>query len=241
MSFHKYVYPDAAATAAACGQTIFSLLEDQLAGESTATLAISGGSTPKLMFEDMAKSEFNWRKVHIFWVDERGVPPTDSQSNYLLAEQTLLKPAGIPPSNVHRIRAELPPEEAARLYADEIREFFNLVDGQFPSFDVIHRGVGPDAHTASLFPGEPLIDDRENPVAAVFVPKMNQWRITLLPGVLLHAKHTVILACGADKEEPLRAVIHEPYDPKKYPSQLAVHDGRGVLLFLDEAAAKGLD
>ena len=90
-----------------------------------------------------------------------------------------------------------------------------------PRFDVVHRGMGPDAHTASLFPGEPLIDDREGIAAAVYVEKFHQWRVTLLPGALLAAKHTVFLVAGDDKAEAVRAVFQEEYDPKKYPAQIA--------------------
>jgi 6-phosphogluconolactonase len=110
-----------------------------------------------------------------------------------------------------------------------------------PHFDMIHRGMGADAHMASLFPGEPLIDDREGIAAAVFVRHLNAWRVTLLPGVLLAAKHNVFLVTGADKAEAVRAVFHEEYDPKKYPAQMASHHGRGVSWFLDEAAAKLMD
>ena len=238
MSVHRYSYPSAADAAAHCGDHILQLLNERLSGESVATLAISGGSTPRLMFEHMAKARFDWDQVHVFWVDERAVPPSDPQSNYRLAEETLLHPAHIPSRNVHRVRAELRPDEAARQYADEIRGFFGLRESQMPHFDVIHRGMGPDAHTASLFPGEPLIDDRENVAAAVWVEKMTQWRITLLPGVLLAARHTAMLVCGADKAEPARAVFNEPDNPRQYPAQIGTHHGRSVTLFMDTDAAK---
>jgi 6-phosphogluconolactonase len=132
---------------------------------------------------------------------------------------------------------------AASLYAADIRNFFELPaaglsgGAPIPQFDVIHRGLGPDAHTASLFPGEPLIDDRKNLAAAVYVEKFHQWRVTLLPGVLEAARHTLTLAAGADKAEPLRSVLHEPYDPKKYPAQIATYDRAGAIWFLDKAAA----
>lgn len=238
MSIRRHVYPTAEKAAEACAHIILTLLEERLSGETHATLAISGGSSPKPMFAELAKSKFDWRKVHLFWVDERAVPPTDSQSNYLLAEQHFIAPAHFPKANVHRIRAELQPDEAARLYADEIRDFFGLENGELPHFDVVHRGVGPDAHTASLFPGEPLIDDRDNLVAAVYVEKFAQWRITLLPGVLLAAHHTAVLIVGEDKAEAVRAIFDHPYDPKQYPAQITVHHGRGVTWFLDQGAAK---
>src|SRR5258708_1942876 len=162
MSIRRHVYPTPEKAAEACAHGILALLEERLSGESYATLAISGGSSPKLMFGELAKSKFDWRKVHLFWVDERAVPPTDPQSNYLLAEQYFIGPAHFPHATVHRLRAELQPDEAARQYAEEIRDFFELKNGELPHLDVVHRGMGPDAHTASLFPGEPLIDDRDN-------------------------------------------------------------------------------
>ncbi|MDQ6759930.1 MAG: 6-phosphogluconolactonase [Acidobacteriota bacterium] len=238
MSTHHHVYPDAQKASEACAHAIVTLLEDRLSGESHASLAISGGSTPKLMFPELAKAKLNWRDIHLFWVDERGVPPTDPQSNFLLAQQYLIGPANIPKANVHRIHAELPPDQAAEQYVDDIRSFFNLSPGELPHFDVIHRGIGSEAHTASLFPGEPLIDDRDQIAAAVYVEKVSQWRITLLPGVLLAAQHTVMLVAGADKADAMHAIFEEPYDPKKYPAQISAHHGRSVTWFLDEAAAR---
>jgi 6-phosphogluconolactonase len=110
-----------------------------------------------------------------------------------------------------------------------------------PRFDIVHRGMGSDAHTASLFPGDPLIDNREDIAAAVYSASRMQWRVTLLPGVLLAAKHTVFVVAGADKAEAVRAVFQEEYDPKKYPAQIATRHGRGVTWFLDGAAAALLD
>ena len=107
--------------------------------------------------------------------------------------------------------------------------------------DVVHLGMGPDAHTASLFPGQPLIDDRDHIAAPLYAEKFQQWRVTLLPGVLLAAKHTVFLVAGEDKAEAARAVFKEEYDPKRYPAQIASHQGRGVVWFLDQAAARLLD
>jgi 6-phosphogluconolactonase len=169
------------------------------------------------------------------------VPPTDPASNYKLADDYLIKPAHIPQRQVHRICGEMAPRTAATRYVEEIRDFFGLEEGEMPRFDVVHRGMGPDAHSASLFPGEPLIDDREGIAAAVFAPKLNQWRVTLLPGVLLAAKHNVFLVTGPDKAEAVRAVFKEEYDPKKYPAQIASHHGRGVTWFLDEKAAELMD
>ncbi|MEO7144628.1 MAG: 6-phosphogluconolactonase [Bryobacteraceae bacterium] len=241
MSIHRYTYPDPALAAAACAHHILGVLEEALSGESTAALAISGGTTPRLMFQEMTKARFDWDAVHLFWVDERAVPPADPESNYRMAEECLIRPARIPARNVHRIAAELRPEIAARRYADEIREFFNLTEGGEPHFDVIHRGMGPDAHTASLFPGEPLIDDREGLVAAVYSESRSQWRITMLPRVLLAACKTVMLVTGADKAKALHDIVSDPYDPKRLPAQITSHHGRSVVWFLDDAAASLMD
>ena len=241
MSVRWHTYSDAEAAAEACSHHVIALLEEVLAGQEFDTFAISGGATPRLLFRKLADSRFRWDHVHLFWVDERCVQPTDRASNYKLANDNLIVPAHIPHRQVHRICGEMAPALAAKRYIDDIREFFGLEEGEMPSFDVVHRGMGPDAHTASLFPGDPLIDDREGIAAAVFAGKFSQWRVTLLPGALLAAKHTVFLVAGADKEEAVRAVFEEEYDPRKYPAQIASHHGRGVTWFLDEAAAGLLD
>lgn len=241
MSVHRHKLPDANAAAEAGAHHIINLLEEVRSGREVVTLAVSGGATPKVMFQKLAATRFPWEKVHIFWVDERCVPPTDVASNFKLADDFLIHPAHMPPRNVHRVLGELTPATAAKRYAGEIREFFGLEAGEMPRFDVVHRGMGPDAHSASLFPGEALIDDREGIAAAVYVEKFHQWRVTLLPGALLAAKHTVFVVAGDDKAEAVRAVFREEYDPKKYPAQIAPPHGRGVTWFLDEAAARLMD
>jgi 6-phosphogluconolactonase len=240
MSVPQFISPDALGAAEACAHHIFGLLEAALASRESASLAVSGGSTPKLLFRKMAATPFAWDRVHLFFVDERCVPPTNSASNYKLADDNLIEAAHIPAGNVHRIIGEIAPEAAAVRYAAEIRDFFGLRDGEMPQFDIVHRGMGPDAHTASLFPGDPLIDDHTGIAAATYAPQFKQWRVTLLPGVLLAARHTVFLVAGEDKVDAVRAVFKEPYDPKKYPSQIA-NDGSGVAWFLDEKAAGGMD
>jgi 6-phosphogluconolactonase len=241
MSVRWHALPDATAAAEACAHHVTNLLEEVLSGQEFVTFAVSGGSTPKVLFQKLATAKVRWDHVHLFWVDERMVPPTDPASNYKLADDYLIKPAHISQRHVHRICGEMSPKTAAARYVEEIQDFFGLEEGEMPRFDVVHRGMGPDAHTASLFPGEPLIEDREGIAAAVFVPKFNQWRVTLLAGVLLAARHNVFLVTGPDKAEAVRAVFKEEYDPKQYPAQIASHHGRGVTWFLDEKAAALMD
>jgi 6-phosphogluconolactonase len=234
-------YPDGSQAAAACGRQILEWLDQAIAERGQASLAISGGSSPRSMFEMFARTRFRWDQVHLFWVDERAVPPTDSQSNFKLADDAWLEPARFPGSNVHRIEAELPAPTAAARYSVALTEFFKLEAGQMPRFDAIHRGMGPDAHTASLFPGEPLIEDRSGLAAAVWVEKFKQWRVTLLPGVLEAARHTAMLVTGADKAQALSAVLSGPYDPMRYPAQIAMGKPDAVRWFVDAAAAAGVE
>jgi 6-phosphogluconolactonase len=230
--------PEAAANA--CAAWLLQELRTILANQPLARIAISGGSSPKPMFHTLAKTPFDWSHVHIYWVDERCVPPTDDQSNYKLAKEVWLDPAKLPPENIHRIAGELSPEEAASRYVEDIRKGFELGDGALPVFDIVHRGMGPDAHTASLFPGEPLIADRTGTAAAVYVKKLNSHRVTLLPGVLMAANKTVVLTSGDDKAEPLFDVLRGPEDPFRFPCQIATRGALNTLWFIDRAAAAKL-
>jgi len=223
-----------------CSEYILRHLSEALKARGQASLAISGGSTPKLLFAAMAKTSFDWSNVHIFWVDERCVPPTDAQSNYKLANEALLLPAKIPTQNIHRVLGELSPAQGAQRYVEDIKSAFSLHGGSLPVFDVIHRGIGTDAHTASLFPGEPLIANRDGIAAPVWVEKMKSHRVTLLPGVLIAARLTVIEAAGADKAEAIHNVLEGPADPFQFPCQLAARDAANTLWFIDRPAAAKL-
>lgn len=226
-------------SARACADYILNELTEALQERGIATLAVSGGSTPKPMFAALAKTEFDWARVHFFWVDERCVPPTDDRSNFKLTNETLLSPANISEQNVHRIRGELPPDEAAARYVAEIQDFFALHPGQLPVFDILHRGMGDDAHTASLFPGEPLIKNETDIAAHVWVEKLKMDRVTLLPGVLRAARHTVLQVSGESKKEALRNVLIGEEDPMNYPCQIASRGARAIW-FLDKGASARL-
>jgi 6-phosphogluconolactonase len=194
------------------------------------------------MFQSMAKRTFDWSKVHIFQVDERCVPPGNQVSNFRMTKESLLDAVPIAESRIHRIAGELPREEGARLYIEDIRRSFKLSPGELPVFDVIQRGMGPDGHTASLFPGEPLIGDRTGIAAAVdvdkpYIDKVMRYRVTLLPGVLERARHTLCLATGPDKAESLKKVLKGPSDPFAFPSQIASPD---TVWYIDKAAAAQL-
>jgi 6-phosphogluconolactonase len=232
---HTFDTPLAAAQA--CGARILELMDAARRERGSATLAVSGGSTPRIMFEWMARQNFNWSGVELFQVDERCVPADSDQSNYRMTRESFLDPGHFPLQQLHRVDTTLAPNDAAGAYADEIRRVMKTSPGSLPVFDVIQLGMGPDAHTASLFPGQPLLQDRTGLTAAVWVEKFKQHRVTLLPGVLQRARHTLCLVTGADKTDTLRSVLQGPVDATKAPIQL-VHGAASW--YIDKAAGAQL-
>jgi 6-phosphogluconolactonase len=232
MRVRSHVAPDLKSAAVACARHIVARLEETLAERERAAVALSGGTSPRALFERLAQTPFPWKQVHFFWADERAVPPTSPQSNYKMAAEFFLIPARVPQANVHRVQGELMPAVAARQYSDEIRRFFGLERGELPNFDVLHLGIGADGHTASLFPGSPLLEDGAG------IAEAADGRVTLLPGVLRSARHVVFFAGGGDKAPAVRATFQEPFNPRLYPAQIASRQARSVFWFLDTAAAR---
>ncbi len=236
MSVAWHSLPDRnAATHAAAGFLMERLVE-AVAARGQATLAISGGSLPRALFNHLATDPLPWDRIHLFWVDERCVPPDHADSNYRLARESLLASAAIPEANIHRVHGELAPDEGAARYAEDLSGFFHLGAGALPVFDVIHLGLGPDCHMASLFPGEPLIHDRAGLAAAVYVEKMKSWRVTLLPGVLLAARQVLFFTAGAEKAGAVQALRSGAFDPIQFPAQLVIGEHPAVAFFLDGPA-----
>jgi 6-phosphogluconolactonase len=205
------------------------------------SVAVSGGSTPKLLFELLASPGFQgrvrWSNLQLFQVDERCVPPDDAQSNYRMIRQAMLEAVPLPAENFHCMAAERPDrEQAAREYAEELARVMRPAPGEFPRFDLIFLGMGPDGHTASLFPGSPALEERTAWVAPNFAFKLNSHRLTLTLPVLNAAAHVIFLVAGADKAETLRQVLEGPEG--RFPAQL-IQPTRGRLSwFLDESASK---
>jgi 6-phosphogluconolactonase len=154
-----------------------------------------------------------------------------------MTRESLLDAGHIPATQIHRVKTELIPDEAALDYAAEIEKLFRLEAGELPAFDVLQRGMGPDMHTASLFPGEPLILNHTGIAATVWVEKFHQHRVTLLPGVLEKARHTLCLVTGADKAPGLKQVLHGEHDPLHVPSQISSPE---MIWFIDDAAGAEL-
>ncbi|MDA1315093.1 MAG: 6-phosphogluconolactonase [Acidobacteria bacterium] len=224
------------AAADAAGAYLLDCLRTALDTRDIATCALSGGSTPALMFRYLAEQELPWERVHFFWVDERCVSPYHEESNFGVTKALLLDPLGISEQQIHRIEGEREPDDAADRYVREIGEFFDLSAGQMPPFDVLHLGMGADAHTASLFPGSELIRDRSGIAAAVYVAARSAYRVTLLPRAILEARRIFFLVTGDDKQAALQAVIAGPYEPVSRPAQLFDREANDVVWFLDQAS-----
>ncbi len=204
------------------------------------TVALSGGSTPKALYSLLAtKGGIAWDKICFFWGDERHVPPDHPDSNYRMAEEALLGKVPVRPQNLFRIQGEeKDANRAAMKYEQTLRDFFHLSPGEFPRFDLVLLGVGPDGHTASLFPGTAALNETERLVVANWVPKFNTYRLTFTFPVLNAAACVIFLASGPDKA----AILHEVLENSAadLPSQ-RVHPSNGELVWLvDRAAASTL-
>lgn len=211
------------------------------------TVALSGGSTPRNVYAKLAnqneplRDQLSWKKIHFFWGDERHVPPDHPDSNYHMAREAMLERAAVPTENVHRIKSEnTDAAQAADEYEQMLREFFTLKAEQLPRFDLILLGMGPDGHTASIFPGTDVINERHRLVAAPWIEKFNSYRITLTPPVLNNAASVIFIVSGADKAKSLREVLQDVYQPARFPAQL-IRPSNGKLLWLvDQEAASFL-
>jgi len=229
---------------AAAAEEVVCAAQDAVAQRGRFTIALSGGSTPRslnTLLATNARTSLPWDRVFFFWGDERHVPPTDSESNYRMAEETLLSKIPVAPANVFRIPAENPhASAAAEAYEQTLRTFFTLEPGQFPCFDLILLGMGPDGHTASLFPETAALQEKSRLVVANWVEKFKTDRITLTLPVLNAARSVAFLVSGVDKAAALHEVLETDVPGEQYPSKLVrPSDGRLIWL-VDRAAASEL-
>ncbi len=211
----------------------------QLAGRFT--VALSGGSTPKALYTLLATPGFaqrlSWNRVHLFWGDERCVPPDHPESNYRMVEETLISKIQIPQENVHRMAGEKAPQIAAREYEAELKKFFELADGALPRFDLILLGLGEDGHTASLFPGSAALNEEEHLVAAVYVDKMNTYRLTLTLPVLNAGKEVIFLVAGSSKAAIVKELLGGQASATNYPAaKIQARDGKLIWMITADAA-----
>ncbi len=239
-----YVLPDSEALARAMAERLLEAALAAAAARGIARIAISGGNTPKGTFEILAGeskfSQFPWDKTDLFWVDERCVPPDDKDSNYRMTRLAMLDKVPLAADRVFRIEGELDPAEAAARYESAIRNRFRLEGAQLPVFDLVALGMGPDGHTASLFPHTEGLHELTRIVIPNHVLQKETWRVTLTSPVINQGRKVAFLIGGADKAEVLSQVLSSKYDPETWPSQLIQPKSGELLMLLDQAAAAKL-
>jgi 6-phosphogluconolactonase len=228
----------------AAADEVIRAATDAVAQRGRFTIALSGGSTPRNLYTLIAanaSASLPWDRMFFFWGDERHVAPDDPDSNYRMAHEALLSKIAIPLGNVFRIPAENPDAAAAaEAYEQTLRKFFALAPGEFPRFDLILLGLGPDGHTASLFPETAALQEKSRLVVANWVEKLKASRITFTLPVLNAARCLAFLVSGTDKAAVLHEVLEGNAPPEKYPSKL-VRPAEGTLIwFVDRAAASDL-
>jgi 6-phosphogluconolactonase len=222
-------------------ERLVKIARDAIAGRGRFTLALSGGSTPATLFSLLASEAYRdrieWGKTIVMWSDERCVPPDHPDSNYGMARDLLLSKVSVPAGNVHRIRGEISPAQAALEYEHAVRrEIRTPAETGIPVFDLILLGMGPDGHTASLFPGTLAIHEQTRLVVSHLVPKLAARRITFTPPLINAAAHVVFLVAGQDKADALRAVLQDDFRPDTLPAQI-VRPLSGQLTWLVDRAA----
>jgi 6-phosphogluconolactonase len=238
------VVPDSKALAARAAEQFTQVAEKAVAERGRARIAISGGSTPKAAFQLLADSAQPWRsrmpwdKLELFWVDERCVAPDHADSNYRMTREAMLDHVPLRPEQVHRMEGELDPQVAASRYESMLRNAFRLEGAESPRFDLVQLGMGPDGHTASLFPHTDALHEMGRLAVANHVPQQkDSWRLTLTWPVINQASSIFFLIGGTDKAPVLKEVFTGPKDPERLPSQL-IWPASGILtLILDQAAA----
>lgn len=268
MKPERRVYCAASKLADAAAELFAELARDSVAAHGRFAVALSGGSTPRETYRRIGYGQLvgpeTWRRTHLFWGDERCVPPDHRDSNYRMAREAMLSRVPVPQENIHRIQGELPPEEAADRYDALLRDFFANAGAEGadekqkaaaayaaqtgaaqqpsaapPRFDLLFLGMGEDGHTASLFPGSPLVREESRWAAATYAEHLAAWRVSLTPPVLNAAATIVFLVCGTAKAARVKDVLESPSDPDRLPAQI-VAPSEGRLIWLVDAEAATL-
>lgn len=231
-------------------ERIAALIEAGVAGRGLSAISLTGGHTPDLLYGLLAdatrpwRRRIDWQRLHVFWGDEREVPPDHPESNYGLAYRLLLQHVNVPDTQVHRMRGELPAADAGRSYDALLRARRDRSPG--PLFDVMLLGIGANAHIASIFPRSPLFARDEKPpftiplAAGVAIPELSQWRITMTPAALLDSAQIIVIASGASKADAIAGAIEAPASVDACPAQLLREAGDRVEWIIDSAAAARL-
>ncbi|QRN83224.1 6-phosphogluconolactonase [Chloroflexota bacterium] len=232
------IVPDKEALVREAAEIFIKAAQEQIRQKGVFSVALSGGGTPKPVYAELAKPEnrerVDWEKVHLFWGDERHVPPEDNQSNFRMVREALLDKIEIPAENIHRVRTEMDVRMAAFQYEEELRQFFS---GDWPVFDFIFLGMGNDGHTASLFPMSAGLNEEFRWFIANYAPSMDSWRLTLTAPAVNAARFILVLVSGEAKADRLKAVLTGPQAPYEMPTQMIDPKEGEMLWLVDQAAA----
>ncbi len=233
------VVPDVAAIVSTAAEIIVESAKRAIADHGKFSLALSGGSTPKPLYELLASDAYvrkiDWANWEIYFSDERCVPPVHPDSNYRMADQALLEHVALAPENIHRMKGEIEPQQAAIEYGKLLKAKFGP-----GGLDMALLGMGDNGHTASLFPNTVVLDEKEHRCAATFVPELGKWRITMTAPFLNRTRETIVLVAGANKASRVQEVLEGPSDPKRLPIQL-IQPVDGKILWLMDVAAAGME
>jgi|SRR6185437_3210794 len=236
------VFDDLKHVAEAAADEFTARAQQAIARNGRFTVALAGGSTPKTMYSILARrsakktDELDWTRIQVFFGDERHVPPTDPASNFHMANETLLSKVPLPAANVHRIHCEEPDANvAAAQYDRELVSSFALAGDEMPRFGLILLGMGPDGHTASLFPGTAAVQELSRRVVANWVPKLNTWRVTLTRPVLNQAECVLLMVCGAEKAPAMQQVMGDG-SPEQFPVKYVAPSNGEVIWMVDREA-----
>ena len=241
------IVPDKTAMSEAGAERITSLVAKAIIARGAAAVSLTGGTTPDLLYQFLAdrnrpwRDRIDWGHVHLFWSDEREVPPDHQDSNFGLANRLLIAHVPVPPTQVHRMRGELPASDAGSLYDGLLRARRDQTAG--PLFDVTLLGIGANAHIASIFPNSPLLERSERSdrlATGVYVPEISRWRITMTPPALLESAVIIVIASESSKADAISAALEGGLDVARYPAQLLRAAGERVEWIIGSAASARL-
>jgi 6-phosphogluconolactonase len=243
---HLQTFADAEAVSQAAAKEFARSATESIVARNKFTVALSGGSTPKRLYQILADAPFrdqiDWSHIELFWGDERSVPPDHADSNYRMANEAMLSRLPFPAERIHRVPADRQDrDKAAADYQQEIAKVFGVdAAGEPPVFDLVLLGMGPDAHTASLFPGSTALGETKKWVVPNWVEKFKTWRLTMTRPMINKARQVLFLVAGKDKAEPLLHVFTGPSNPSLYPSQLICPTAGQLSWYCDVAALSEL-
>lgn len=236
------IYRDKEELIVATTEKIINTINQATQKKGICNVALAGGNTPRgvysMLATDTYKDRVDWNCVHFFWGDERTVPPDHTDSNYGMVQKSLLSHITIAEENIHRTRGEIGPDQSAAEYLVLLRDHFKE---EIPHFDLIILGLGEDGHTASLFPGTGALEVNDVPAIAVFVTKLNTWRITLTMSVLNNAGEIIFLVSGKSKSKVVKEIIDAVQPTKDLPATLVRPENGTINWMLDSEAAALID